>query len=105
MKMMVEWATRPAGTYEEDIANREAIIRAFTEWSPPEGLTIHAFVVKMETQAGFILIEFDDPAVVARWAAQFMPWNDARIVPVIDVDQVVPLYNDALAWTKSTARG
>jgi hypothetical protein len=82
---MIEWATRPAAT-EADIANREAIIRTFTEWSPPEGLTIHAFVVKMEMQAEYILIEADDPADVTRFAAQFVPWNDGRIIPVIDVD-------------------
>ncbi len=100
MKMMIEWATRPAPTYEEDIANREAILRAFAGWSPPAGMTIHAFVVKMEMQAGYILAEFDDPALLTHWAAQFFPWNDARIVPVMDVQEVVPLYSDALGWSK-----
>jgi hypothetical protein len=105
MKMMIEWATRPAPSYEADIANREAILRTFAEWSPPAGITIHAFVVKMEAQAGYILVEFDDPAVMTLFAAQFMPWNDVRIVPVMDVEQVVPLYNQAFGWTRGAAAG
>ena len=43
-----EWSVRPAPTYEENIANVEAVLRAFSKWSVPDGVTINAFVAKAE---------------------------------------------------------
>jgi hypothetical protein len=105
MKMMVEWTTRPAHSYTDDIANREALLRTFSKWAPPEGLTIHAFVVKLEAQAGYILVECDDPKLMASFQLQFMPWNDVKIVPVLDVQDAVPLYDPAFSWSRTSAEG
>jgi len=105
MKFMVEWSTRPAPTYEEGIANEEAIIRAFSKWSVPEGVTIHAFVAKVEGPAGYILLDCDDAAILTKLAAQFMTWNDARYVPVIDVQEAAAIYGEGVAWAKSSAAG
>jgi hypothetical protein len=104
MKFMVEWSTRPGMTLNDDLDNREALLRAFAKWQPPEGLTIHAFVVKTEQQAGYILVEADDAGVLARFAAPFQPWNDAKQVPVIDIEDAVAVYTDALAWTRSASK-
>jgi Protein of unknown function (DUF3303) len=103
MKVMVEWSTRSASTYEEAIANEEALIRAFAKWSVPDGLTIHVFVAKVEGPAGYILMEGDDAAVMAKFAAQFMAWNDAKLVPVIDVQEGASIYGEGVAWAKSAA--
>jgi len=104
MKFMIEWSTRPGTTLNEDLENREALLRAFAKWEPPEGLTIHAFVVKAEQQSGYILVEAEDAAVLAAFAARFQPWNDARQVPVIDIEAAVATYTEALAWTRSASR-
>jgi hypothetical protein len=105
MKMMVEWATRPAHGYEYELSNREALLRTFGKWTPPDGITIHAFVVKLEAQAGYILVEFEDPKVMASFQLQFMPWNDVKIIPVLDVEDAVPLYDPAFRWSRTAAGG
>lgn len=94
MKMMAEWSTRPASTYEDDIANEEALIRAFADWSVPEGLTIHAFVARVEGPASYIQMECDYAAVIAKFAAQFMAWNDAKLIPVVYVQKAASIYGE-----------
>ena len=103
MKFMVEWSTRPGTTYEDTLTNEEALIRAFAKWAPPEGLTIHSFVMKVGAPSGYILVEADDPRLLAEFAAQYLAWNDAAYVPVMDVGDMVGVYTESLTWARSAA--
>jgi hypothetical protein len=102
MKFMIEFSTRSGSTYEESKRNLEQLLIAFSKWEQPTGLTIHAFVVKVEALSGYVLIEADDPTILARFAAQFMVWNDAKYIPVIDVEQGVAAYNAGLDWVTAS---
>jgi Protein of unknown function (DUF3303) len=101
MKFMVEYSTRSAPTYGQAIDNFDAVLRAFSTWSVPDGVTIAAFVAKVEAPGGYILLECDDAAVLARLVYQYMSWNDARIIPVIDIQEAASLYGDGIAWAKA----
>lgn len=105
MKYMVEYSTRPGSTVQETLQNYETLLGAFAKWAPPAGLTIHAFVHKVEAAGGYILVELDDPAILHHWVIQFLSWNDARVIPVVDVEETVPIHTPALAWTRSATEG
>ena len=64
MKYMVEYAIRTAGlNHDQNLANQEALLKAFGSWEPEEGLTVHAFVANLNN-GGYALVEADDPTVV-----------------------------------------
>jgi|tagenome__1003787_1003787.scaffolds.fasta_scaffold18999525_2 hypothetical protein len=105
MKFMIEWSTRPGSSYRDDLENRQALLQTFSKWSPPAGLTIHAFVVDVGNQRGWILVEADDTSMMTAFAARFMAWNDARWTPVADIEEAVAAYGDAFTWTASAIGG
>jgi hypothetical protein len=45
----------------------------------------------------------DDAAVMARWTADFMTWNDSHIFPVLNIEEIAPIWSESLAWTKSAS--
>ena len=105
MKYVLEYSTRKGSTYEETLKNYEAVLRAFDKWAPPAGLTIHAFVQKLEADGGYVVAETDDPTVLTHWVIQFLSWNDVRVIPVIDIGDAVPLYSSGLAWARGADGG
>jgi hypothetical protein len=101
MKYMIEYTVRAAGaSYDQNIDNQEALLNAFAKWQPDNGLTIHAFVSSL-VNSGYVLVEADDPQVVASFIAKFTYWNDVNVVPVVDVQDAVATGNEAIAWARS----
>jgi len=105
MKYMIEWTVRSAGlTHEENLANQEALIKAFSQWTPEDGLTVHEFLSNLG-DGGYVLVEADDPKVVQAFGSKFFYWNDLTIVPVIDVADGVANASAALDWARNALRG
>ena len=105
MKYMVEFAVRTAGlSHDQNLANQEALLKAFGSWTPEEGLTIHAFVGNFNN-GGYVLVEADDPSVVASFVSKFFAWNEIDVVPVVDITETVRINTAALAWAQNATRG
>ena len=73
----------------------------FSKWSPPEGLTFHQFLARLDTGGGYAVVETDDAKLLADGPAKFAPWFDFEIVPVVDIMEIVPLAQDAIAFWES----
>jgi hypothetical protein len=105
MKYMIEYTIRNTGlTYEQNFANHDALLKAFGQWKPDDGLSVHAFVSNL-ANSGYVLVEADDPKVVASFVNKFTFWNDVEVNPVYDVAEAVPVAGAALAWARNAVQG
>jgi Domain of unknown function (DUF3303) len=105
MKYMIEYEIRTAGlSYEQNLANQEALIKAFGKWTPEDGLTVHAFLSNLAT-GGYVLVEADDPKVVQAFVGKFVYWNEITVVPVTEVADGVASGNAAIAWARGALAG
>jgi Protein of unknown function (DUF3303) len=106
LKYMIEYKIRSGGiTLDESFAGSEALITAFSKWKPEDGLTVHAFVSDLAAVAGYVLVEADDPKVIVSFVSKYNFWNDVKVVPVVDVGEVVPISAASLAWARSASKG
>jgi hypothetical protein len=105
MKYMIEYTIRTEGlTYDQNLANQQALLTAFGKWQPEEGLTVHTFVGTLNN-TGYALVEADDPATVASFVSKFFYWNDVEVKPVLDVEQMVGIGFVSMAWAQENAAG
>jgi Protein of unknown function (DUF3303) len=103
---MIEYTIRSAGlTYDQNLTGAEAILTAFGKWKPEEGLSIQAFVENLSGNAGYVLVEANDPKVVYSFVSKFSFWNDIDVVPVIDIGEAVPLTQSSVEWARSSSKG
>jgi len=106
VKYMIEYKIRTGGiTHDQSFAGSEALITAFSKWKPEDGLTVHAFVSDLAAIAGYVLVEANDPKVVVSFVSKFNFWNDVEVIPVMDVNEVVPLSAASIAWARSASKG
>jgi hypothetical protein len=105
MKYMIEYTIRDTGlTYEQNFANRDALLMAFSKWKPDDGLNVLAFVADLSNN-GYALVEAEDPKVVGSFVGKFAFWNDVRVKPVVDIMEAVPIAGAALAWARNAVHG
>jgi len=106
MKYMIEYSVRSAGlSAEESFANQQALLNAFGKWQPETAMTVHAFVSHLNSDSGYALVEADDPKVVASFVSKFIYWNDVDVAPVVDVQEIVQINTESLAWAQSSSKG
>jgi hypothetical protein len=99
VKLLVSWTTRSGGGDNEAAAKRG--LELFSKWSPPESVTFHAFVLRLDGNGGFALVEGDDPASLSEAAAKFGPYFEFHAHPVADVNDIVAVVSDAVTWRES----
>jgi hypothetical protein len=105
MKYMIEYTIRNNGlTYEQNLANHDALLKAFSKWKPETGMNVHAFVTDLSND-GYVLVEADDPKVVASFVGKFVFWNDVQVKPVIDVMEAVPIAHSGIEWARNAVQG
>jgi len=103
---MIEYSVRTAGlSHKETFANQEALLTAFGKWQPEKGLTVVAFVSTLNSDSGYVLVEADDPKVIASFVSKFVYWNDVNVVPVVDVAEIVAINTESLAWARKSSIG
>ncbi|HTC96078.1 MAG TPA: DUF3303 family protein [Steroidobacteraceae bacterium] len=105
MKYMIEYKIRTGGVpLDQGFASVESLITAFSKWKPEDGLTVHAFVSDLAAIAGYVLVEANDPKVIVSFVSKYNFWNDTKVVPVMDVNEVVPLSAASIAWARSASK-
>jgi|SRR3974390_82287 hypothetical protein len=105
MKYMIEWTIRQAGlSNDQNFASSQALLNAFGKWKPEDGLTVHAFVSKLSGNGGYVLVEANDPKVIVSFVSKYTFWNDATVVPVLDVGETVPINAASLAWAQGASK-
>jgi Protein of unknown function (DUF3303) len=101
MKYVVCWTPRAGGSpAEAEVASRRAL-DVFSKWTPPDGVTFHQFLARLDTEGGYAVVETDDARLVAEAPAKFAPWFDFDITPVLDMDTAVPITQEAIDFRAS----
>jgi len=100
MKFVVSFRPRSGGSSSEVEADTRRGLAAFAAWKPAEGVTFHQFVARLDG-GGYAIVEADDPTLVAEGPAKFGVWFDFEVVPVIDVGEIVPIAQEAIAFRDS----
>jgi hypothetical protein len=67
-------------------------------------LTVHAFVSNLAGNGGYVLVEASDPKVIVTFVSKYTFWNDAHVVPVVEIGESVPINSVSLAWAKSASK-
>jgi hypothetical protein len=67
-------------------------------------LTVNAFVSNLAGNGGYVLVEASDPKVIVAFVSKYTFWNDANVVPVVDITESVPINAASLGWAQSASK-
>lgn len=85
VKFVIAWTERDGGygAAREDAAPRA--LAAFANWTPPDAVTVHEFLARLDGTGGFSVVETDDPDVLLDGPTKFGPWVQFHIYPVTEM--------------------
>jgi len=89
MKYVMAWTYRLNGSAMENEASVQRGLEVFSKWRPPEGMTIHQFVGRIDGSGGFSVVETDNPMDLAVQSSKFGFIADYQIFPVVEMDGAV----------------
>jgi len=92
MKYVITWTNR-----DQTPDDSKRLLAAFAAWKPAAS-NILQFVSRVDNGGGLSIVETDDPANLLRDTSKFSAWLDFTIYPVIDVQDAVPVFNEALEF-------
>ena len=101
MKYLVSWKTRFDGSAAENEASAARILEVYNKWAPEPDVTIHQFVLRADGQGGFAVTESDNPAAGVLTVFKLSPFVEYTVYPVLDIEEGVGLYAEAIEWRKS----
>jgi hypothetical protein len=101
MKYVVSWTPRSGGSPADTEIAEKRSLDVFSKWSPPEGVTFHQFLARLDTGGGYAVVEADNPLLVAEGPAKFSPWFDFTVTPVVDVTEGLPVLQEAIDFRDS----
>ena len=97
MKYVVTWRERDAGSALEYEAAQKRVLEIFSQWSMPESLVIHQFLVRLGEFGGLAVVETDRPQDLQYLTTAFAVYQ-FTVQPVLDIMDAVAVENDAIAW-------
>jgi Domain of unknown function (DUF3303) len=76
----------------------------YSKWTPSPDTTIHQFVVRADGEGGFAVTESDDLVGGTLGIFKLSPFFEYAIYPVLDIEEAVGLFAEAVEWGKSALR-
>lgn len=101
-KYVLRWDERPAAGTPEYEAVQSRILQVFREWSAPEGITIHQFVIRVGDWGGYMVFETDNLADI-HFLSTALAGFTFQLEPVIDVMDAVEVELLAMEWRATVA--
>jgi hypothetical protein len=89
VKYVVSWKPRVGGSVAENEAGIIRVLKTTSRWTPSPGTTIHQFVVRIDGEGGFAVVETDNPADIAATIFKFAAVLEPMVYPVIDLDEAL----------------
>ena len=81
------------------------LMRLFSQWQPPEGLTLKSLYFEAGGTRAFALLETDRAASMMEVQATYADYLDFEFVPVIPAQDGAPIIGQAQAWVDRMKRG
>jgi Domain of unknown function (DUF3303) len=101
MKFIVAWTTRPGSDPQANLDSGASLLKAFATWTPPAEWTISEFVTSVDGKGGLLICETDDLGSIDRAVAQYLPWLEYEITPVVDIGDGVGNLAAGMDWARS----
>jgi hypothetical protein len=73
----------------------------FTNWKPPAGYEFKAHYSLADGTGGVAIVEANSPVALLEAHAPWGPFFEFRTVPVVEVDQAIPIFQKVNAWRDS----
>ena len=101
MKYVVSFRPRQGGSPADIEVAEKRSMDVFAKWTPPEGVTFHQFLARLDTGGGYAVVESDNPMLVAEGPAKFAPWFDFEVTPVVDMTEAITIAQEAIDFRDS----
>jgi hypothetical protein len=101
MKYVVSFRPRQGGSPADIEVAEKRSMDVFSKWTPPEGVTFHQFLARLDTGGGYAVVESDNPMLVAEGPAKFAPWFDFEVTPVVDMTEAITVAQEAIDFRDS----
>jgi hypothetical protein len=101
VKYLVTWRLRAGASAADNEAGAKRVLDVYARWSPPDEVTFHQFLFRVDGCGGHAVIEADDPLVVLRTTANFTPYLDYEVIPVVDIEPAVAVLVEAAEFRAS----
>jgi Domain of unknown function (DUF3303) len=76
----------------------------FLKWAPPEGYEVKGHYTAADGR-GFLLVEAESALALVEASSAFSDELDFDIVPVVPIEEAVPVLLKVHAWIDSTEQG
>ena len=101
MMYVTTWKLRFGASAAENEASAARILEVYNKWAPEPDVTIHQFVLRADGQGGFAVTESDNPTAGFLSIFKLAPFAEYEVYPVLDIEEGVGLYAEAIEWRKS----
>jgi hypothetical protein len=92
------------GTYQFVAgADQKAGLKRFQAWQPPAGFTFQGHWATADGMGGIFIAEVDSAAATFEAAAAFADMAEFHIVPVLDINESVPISARVFDWIDSVS--
>src|ERR1700752_1926629 len=97
MQYLTAWKTRIGTDPDASMAASKKLLDTFSAWDPAEdGAKVIMQVSGLSGDHGWNIFEIDDPLKVTKIVAQFLPFLEMTVEPVIPVEDAVPIIAEAV---------
>ena len=94
MEFMLMATIRPSVTPEQ----RRELIRVFSKWHPPEGVTLNSLYMATDERHSFGLYEADSAAAIGEIPITLGDYLEFDVYPVMPVEEGAALFSKAQGW-------
>ena len=99
MKYVVTWENRQ--TFGEETQERS--LSVLGKWAPPETVTFHQFVARLDGRGGYAVVETDDVEAMAQDVATFSAYFDMQVHPCLDMTDAARIEGAAIEFRRSVS--
>ena len=92
MALYISTARFRRGALDAPAVRKEAqeLVDYFTAWTPPDGVTMVGLWVTVDGTESVGVWDASSHAALSTIGAQFLPWADIEITPVLEVQESLP---------------
>jgi hypothetical protein len=101
MKYVITWTPRAGGSALENEASSFRFLELMRNWSPSPNTAINQFVLRVDGDGGFAVVESDEASAIASTLYKFSPHFQYALYPVVDFDEGRRIADEAEAFHKS----
>ena len=97
MKYAMLWNERSYGSAEAAEAGQERVLNLMQNWSAPETVAIHQFLVRVGKYGGIAILETEYLAAIHQMTSSFAMF-EFQILPMLEVGDALAAEGAAVAW-------